>query len=86
MSLFTNIFWPTDQDKMFELSSKLLMLCVGEAGDTVQFAEYIQKNMQLYKIRNGKRTHKFNLKPFGPGTTVSEDWPTWSWRNQGAFV
>ncbi|XP_071836332.1 proteasome subunit beta type-2-like [Apostichopus japonicus] len=42
-----------DQDKMFELSSKLLMLCVGEAGDTVQFAEYIQKNMQLYKIRNG---------------------------------
>ncbi|PIK46879.1 putative proteasome subunit beta type-2 [Apostichopus japonicus] len=29
------------------------MLCVGEAGDTVQFAEYIQKNMQLYKIRNG---------------------------------
>lgn len=42
-----------DQDKMFQLSSKLLMLCVGESGDTVQFAEYIQKNIQLYKIRNG---------------------------------
>ncbi|KAJ8033138.1 Proteasome subunit beta type-2 [Holothuria leucospilota] len=42
-----------DQDKMFKLSDKLLMLCVGESGDTVQFAEYIQKNIQLYKIRNG---------------------------------
>ncbi|XP_003727222.1 proteasome subunit beta type-2-like [Strongylocentrotus purpuratus] len=42
-----------DQEKMFPLSSKLLMLCAGESGDTVQFAEYIQKNIQLYKIRNG---------------------------------
>ncbi|XP_072169875.1 proteasome subunit beta type-2-like [Diadema setosum] len=42
-----------DQEKMFPLSSKLLMLCAGQSGDTVQFAEYIQKNIQLYKIRNG---------------------------------
>ncbi|XP_006825580.1 proteasome subunit beta type-2-like [Saccoglossus kowalevskii] len=42
-----------DQDKMFKLSDKLVMLCVGESGDTVQFAEYIQKNIQLYKMRNG---------------------------------
>ncbi|XP_067032067.1 proteasome subunit beta type-2-like [Acropora muricata] len=42
-----------DQDKMFKLSSKLLMLVTGEAGDTVQFAEYIEKNIQLYKMRNG---------------------------------
>ncbi|XP_060948662.1 proteasome subunit beta type-2 [Limanda limanda] len=42
-----------DQDKMFKLSEKILLLCVGEAGDTVQFAEYIQKNVQLYKMRNG---------------------------------
>uniref|UniRef100_A0A8C8HL79 Proteasome subunit beta n=1 Tax=Oncorhynchus tshawytscha TaxID=74940 RepID=A0A8C8HL79_ONCTS len=42
-----------DQDKMFKLSDKILLLCVGEAGDTVQFAEYIQKNIQLYKMRNG---------------------------------
>uniref|UniRef100_A0A6Q2ZE42 Proteasome subunit beta n=1 Tax=Esox lucius TaxID=8010 RepID=A0A6Q2ZE42_ESOLU len=41
-----------DQDKMFKLSDKILLLCVGEAGDTVQFAEYIQKNIQLYKMRN----------------------------------
>ncbi|XP_055750613.1 proteasome subunit beta type-2-like isoform X2 [Salvelinus fontinalis] len=38
---------------MFKLSDKILLLCVGEAGDTVQFAEYIQKNIQLYKMRNG---------------------------------
>lgn len=42
-----------DQDKMFKLSSKLLMLVTGEAGDTVQFAEYMEKNIQLYKMRNG---------------------------------
>lgn len=39
---------------MFKLSEKILLLCVGEAGDTAQFAEYIQKNVQLYKMRNGK--------------------------------
>lgn len=39
---------------MFKMSEKILLLCVGEAGDTVQFAEYIQKNVQLYKMRNGK--------------------------------
>lgn len=39
---------------MFKLSEKILLLCVGEAGDTVQFAEYIQKNVQLYKMRNGR--------------------------------
>jgi|ERR1711973_159318 len=42
-----------DYDKMFKLSDKLLMLVSGEAGDTVQFAEYIEKNIQLYKMRNG---------------------------------
>lgn len=41
---------------MFKLSEKILLLCVGEAGDTVQFAEYIQKNVQLYKMRNGKHS------------------------------
>lgn len=29
------------------------MAATGEAGDMVQFAEYIQKNIHLYKIRNG---------------------------------
>ena len=44
---------------MFKLSSKLLMLVTGEAGDTVQFAEYIEKNIQLYKMRNGEFPKSF---------------------------
>ncbi|KAK7501085.1 hypothetical protein BaRGS_00007570 [Batillaria attramentaria] len=43
----------TDHDKMFQLSDKLLMAVSGESGDTVQFSEYIAKNIQLYKMRNG---------------------------------
>jgi len=30
------------------------MLVTGEPGDKVQFAEYIQRNLQLYKMINGK--------------------------------
>ncbi len=41
---------------MFQLSSKVLMSICGESGDTVQFAEYISKNIQLYKMRNGMYT------------------------------
>ena len=29
------------------------MSVTGDAGDTLQFSEYIQKNLQLYKIKNG---------------------------------
>jgi len=42
-----------DYDKMYELSDKLLMAVVGDSGDAVQFSEYIAKNIQLYKMRNG---------------------------------
>ena len=38
-------------DKTRLLSPHTLMSYTGEAGDTVQFAEYIQANMQLYAIR-----------------------------------
>ncbi|KND00402.1 proteasome core particle subunit beta 4 [Spizellomyces punctatus DAOM BR117] len=41
------------EDKSRELNKHTLMLYTGEAGDTVQFAEYIQRNIQLYGIRNG---------------------------------
>jgi 20S proteasome subunit beta 4 len=40
-------------DKTRELNSSTLMAFSGEAGDTVQFAEYIQANIQLYSMRNG---------------------------------
>ncbi len=41
-----------DYNKSFKLSDNLLMTVTGEAGDTVQFAEFIAKNIQLYKMRN----------------------------------
>ncbi|CCE62313.1 hypothetical protein TPHA_0C01570 [Tetrapisispora phaffii CBS 4417] len=40
-----------DDDKSRELSTHTLMTFTGEAGDTVQFAEYIQANIQLHDIR-----------------------------------
>jgi len=42
-----------DQDKMLTVSDNILMAVCGEAGDTIQFPEYISKNIQLYKIKNG---------------------------------
>ncbi|CAL1531412.1 unnamed protein product [Lymnaea stagnalis] len=42
-----------DHDKMYKLSDKLLMAVCGEAGDNIQFSEYIAKNVQLYKMKNG---------------------------------
>ncbi|KAH7976348.1 hypothetical protein HPB52_012338 [Rhipicephalus sanguineus] len=42
-----------DEEKIHKLSNKLLMAVCGEAGDTVQFAEFIAKNIQLFKMRNG---------------------------------
>ncbi|CEP60357.1 proteasome core particle subunit beta 4 LALA0_S01e08878g [Lachancea lanzarotensis] len=41
----------TDDDKTRQLSEHNLMAFNGEAGDSVQFAEYIQANIQLYSIR-----------------------------------
>lgn len=40
-------------DKTRTLNTHSLMAFSGEAGDTVQFAEYIQANVQLYSMRNG---------------------------------
>ncbi|KAG2134114.1 nucleophile aminohydrolase [Suillus clintonianus] len=41
-----------DQDKIKELSPHLLMAYSGEPGDTVQFAEFVERNIRLYQIRN----------------------------------
>lgn len=41
------------QDKLFHLGDQLGMVVCGDSGDTVYFGEYIQKNMALYRIRNG---------------------------------
>ncbi|KAF2499222.1 N-terminal nucleophile aminohydrolase [Lophium mytilinum] len=39
-------------DKTKALNSHSLMAFSGEAGDTIQFAEFIQANIQLYSMRN----------------------------------
>jgi len=39
-------------DKTRDLNKHNLMAYSGEAGDTVQFAEYVQANVQLYSMRN----------------------------------
>ncbi|CAG8548911.1 7628_t:CDS:2 [Paraglomus brasilianum] len=41
------------EDKSRALSKRILLLFAGESGDTVQFAEFIQRNVRLYEIRNG---------------------------------
>jgi len=42
-----------DEDKIMELDKHKLLGGAGENGDRTQFSEYIQKNMQLYELRNG---------------------------------
>ncbi|PFH53493.1 hypothetical protein AMATHDRAFT_137272 [Amanita thiersii Skay4041] len=41
-----------DADKIKVLSPHLLMSYSGEPGDTIQFAEYVERNIRLYQIRN----------------------------------
>ena len=36
-----------------DMCPRLVMAVSGESGDTNQFAEYIAKNIALYKMRNG---------------------------------
>ncbi|KAI5643247.1 proteasome subunit domain-containing protein [Phthorimaea operculella] len=42
-----------DEEKIHKISDRLVMGVIGDSGDTTQFAEYIAKNIQLYKMRNG---------------------------------
>lgn len=46
-------FYVTDEEKIYKISNKLVMGVIGDSGDATQFAEYIAKNLQLYKMRNG---------------------------------
>ncbi|OBZ66469.1 putative proteasome subunit beta type-4 [Grifola frondosa] len=52
-----------DEDKIKVISPHLLMAYSGEPGDTVQFAEYVERNLRLYQIRN---TH-----PLRPSSAAS---------------
>lgn len=42
-----------DEEKLYKLSDKMVMAVCGDSGDTTQFSEFIAKNIQLYKMRNG---------------------------------
>jgi 20S proteasome alpha/beta subunit len=41
------------EDKSRELTPHTVLFYTGEPGDTVNFAEFIQRNIRLYGIRNG---------------------------------
>lgn len=43
----------SDEKKIYPLGTNLMLAVIGTSGDTTQFAEYIAKNIQLYKMRNG---------------------------------
>ncbi|KAH8403016.1 hypothetical protein KR222_003157 [Zaprionus bogoriensis] len=47
------IFMKDDQSKLHRLSEFSMLAAVGDGGDTLQFTDYIAKNLQLYKINNG---------------------------------
>ncbi|XP_078485390.1 proteasome subunit beta type-2-like [Ciona intestinalis] len=47
------VMFKQDEDKMISLGKSTIMSVTGDSGDSNQFSEYIQKNLQLYKMRNG---------------------------------
>ncbi|XP_017151291.2 probable proteasome subunit beta type-2 [Drosophila miranda] len=47
------IFMKDDQSKIHRLSDFSMIATVGDGGDTLQFTDFISKNLHLYKIANG---------------------------------
>jgi 20S proteasome subunit beta 4 len=41
-----------DANKILKMGKRMAIATVGESGDTDQFGEYIQRNVELYKMRN----------------------------------
>ncbi|KAF9489909.1 proteasome component Pre1 [Pleurotus eryngii] len=54
-----------DEDKVKALGPHLLMAHSGEPGDTLQFAEYVERNIRLYNIR-----HNYSLSPSAAASWV----------------
>ncbi|XP_059058419.1 proteasome subunit beta type-2-like [Achroia grisella] len=42
-----------DEDKLLQISDKLVMGVNGDTADMAQFTQFIAKNIQLYEMRNG---------------------------------
>lgn len=42
----------SDEDKQRVIGSHLVLAYTGDPGDTLQFAEYVERNLRLYQMRN----------------------------------
>jgi 20S proteasome subunit beta 4 len=52
-SIRSIVVMKSNEDRTRDLNKHNVLLYTGEPGDCVQFAEYIQKNIQYYEIQNG---------------------------------
>ncbi|CAK9297210.1 unnamed protein product [Gordionus sp. m RMFG-2023] len=57
-----------DSLKMYSVNQNVMIGVVGEKGDSHEFAEYVSKNMQLYKFRNGYDVDPFKVAHFARRT------------------
>lgn len=69
-----------DTNRLFKLSEHCAMLAAGEPGDVVQFAEYVGKNIQLYKMING-----IELSPYACANYTRNQMAT-SLRSRNSFL
>ncbi|CAF0858020.1 unnamed protein product [Rotaria sordida] len=69
-----------DTNRLFKLSEHCAMLAAGEPGDVVQFAEYVGKNIQLYKMING-----IELSPYACANFTRHEMAT-SLRSRNSFL
>lgn len=53
-SIRSIVVMKSKEEKFRQLNSRALLAYSGEPGDTVNFAEFIQRNVQLYGVRNEK--------------------------------
>lgn len=53
LSIIFVVLFVLEENKLFKISNHMAMGITGESGDTTQFAEFIAKNIQLYKMRHG---------------------------------
>ncbi|KAL7749813.1 Proteasome subunit beta type-4 [Sorochytrium milnesiophthora] len=51
-SIRSIVVMKADEDRTRVLNARNLLMYTGEPGDAVQFAEFIQKNIQLYEIQH----------------------------------
>lgn len=68
VNIFHIIIQKDDLNKIHKLDDHLVLGAIGESGDADQFAEFISKNIQLYKMRNGHE-----MSPNGAATYIQRN-------------